>query len=170
MFSIAQITEDSLMESDGVGLIVWFQGCRGLCEGCQNPELHSFQGGLETDVSIFDSYDLSWVDNFVLLGGEPLDQSKGVVEVAQYAHEKGKKVWMYTGYSFEEIEQDVLNNVDVIIDGRYMKEYESNNIRYRGSSNQRVLIKINGQWEDKTNDIGLADNVFKEVKVNISKE
>jgi anaerobic ribonucleoside-triphosphate reductase activating protein len=169
MFNIAQITSDSLMESDGLGLIVWFQGCHRNCRGCQNPELLPFKGGLSTGVEIFETYDLDWVDNFILLGGEPLDQSEGVLEIAQYAHSKGKKVWLYTGYMFEEINKYVLDNVDVVIDGSYMDIYTSDVIRFRGSLNQRVFFKENSEWVDRTNNIE-SKTMFNKAIVNIDKE
>ena len=114
---------------DGVGLrnALYVSGCPIRCAGCHNKQLWDINSGLQ--MSVKDVCDSLNVDNFniSILGGEPLMQYEGILELckmikAQYPH-------------FEE----VLHYVDVIVDGPYMEQFAVPNLKWRGSTNQRII-------------------------------
>ncbi|MDD6879648.1 MAG: anaerobic ribonucleoside-triphosphate reductase activating protein [bacterium] len=137
---------------DGVGLraVIWTQGCPHNCYMCHNPETHSFDGGF-----IYDTEDLKMQiktleseEGITFSGGDPMMQAEACYDIAKYAHNCGLNVWCYTGFTFEELLKmsktnnsilDFLNEIDVLIDGKFILEQKSLNIKFRGSRNQRIL-------------------------------
>lgn len=131
---------------DGVGLrnALYVSGCPIRCAGCHNKQLWDINSGLQ--MSVKDVCDSLNVDNFniSILGGEPLMQYEGILELckmikAQYPH---KTIWMWSGYTIEHIKEhfeEVLYYVDVIVDGPYMEQLAVPNLKWRGSTNQRII-------------------------------
>jgi anaerobic ribonucleoside-triphosphate reductase activating protein len=146
-FKLGGIVETSLIETDGVATVIFFQGCTRNCKNCHNPELQPVDAGTEVDVNDI-QINWDWIDYVALSGGEPLLQIDGVKEFSKKAREKGKKVWLYTGYEFSEVPSDILECVDVIKTGGFVEELKSPKLKYRGSSNQKLHRKIDGLWEE----------------------
>lgn len=158
---IGGIIEASLTESDGIGRVIFFQGCKRRCRGCHNPEMQGFDGGKEVteeeaiglhqkqvnyDELVFAA---DWIDDIVLCGGEPVDQPEAMMKVAKLAKEMGKNVWVYTGYNFDDLQvsnPELFENVDVVVDGEYMAELKQDGVRHRVTSNQNLWRKIKGKW------------------------
>jgi anaerobic ribonucleoside-triphosphate reductase activating protein len=147
----AYLQPDSIVDGEGIRTVIWTQGCAHNCMGCHNPGTHDFNGGYLTETSeiIEELSDyLEYQDGITLSGGEPFMQAEAVNELAKYAKTLGKSVWAYTGFTFEQLIQmseknkyilELLNNIEVLIDGKFDITERSMNLYYRGSKNQRVI-------------------------------
>lgn len=131
---------------DGPGLrtSVYFAGCSHHCAGCHNPESWDAAGGREMTVdeimAAIDENDF----NVTFSGGDPLFQPEGVGELAARVKSAGRNVWCYTGYRYDDICSDprfgvLLSNIDVLVDGRFVESLRDMGLRFRGSSNQRLV-------------------------------
>ena len=134
------------MDGPGLRLTLFAQGCPHRCEGCHNPKTHSFEGGIEYTVTqILDMLKNNpLLDGLTFSGGEPFCQAEVFGELAKEVKERGLTVWTYTGYTWEELRnQDnvelLLRNTDVLVDGRYIEDKKDYLLRFRGSSNQRLI-------------------------------
>ena len=142
------ITHDDMLNGDGLRTVLWVSGCTHHCEECQNPITWDPDGGLLFDDAakgeVFEQLDKSYISGLTLSGGDPLfignrvDVRSLCREVKEkYPH---KTIWLYTGYLYEEIKDDaVLNYVDVLVDGEYIKELRDEKLLWKGSGNQRVI-------------------------------
>ena len=145
---IAGIVQDSIVDGEGIRLTVFTQGCPHACPGCHNPETHDFNGGRMVDTSeiaaMLDANPM--LDGVSLSGGEPFCQPGACIEIATAAHLKGLNVWCYTGYTIEELEgHPLLNEVDVLVEGRYVEKQRTLELPFRGSRNQRIIVLKNGK-------------------------
>ncbi len=144
---IAGIVNDSIVDGPGFRFAVFTQGCPHRCPGCHNPQTHDFAGGRDADTGeiLAQIRRNPLLDGLTLTGGEPFCQSAACLELAKGAHAAGLNVWSYSGYSFEELlrgDDDwraLLENIDVLVDGRFLIERRTLECRFRGSDNQRLI-------------------------------
>ena len=151
---IAGYKKHSFVDGPGVRFALFTQGCPHGCPGCHNPETWDERGGLLTDteeiIGILRS--THYLDGITISGGEPLMQPLAVREIAEEAQALGLGVWMYTGWTFEQILEghagsaalQVLEEVDVLVDGRFIISRAYGGISdgtpvWCGSSNQRLI-------------------------------
>lgn len=139
---IAGIVNDSIVDGAGIRLTVFTQGCPHHCPGCHNPGTHDPNGGrvVDTDeiIAMMDANPL--LDGVTLSGGEPFEQALACSLIAEAAHKRGLNVWCYTGWTYEQLaKQPLLSSIDVLVDGAYVQSKRSLELKYRGSSNQRVI-------------------------------
>ena len=153
-------------EVEGIGkrFAIWTQGCPIRCEGCANKKMWDFDGGtlygVEEFTDIIKSYS-DKIEGITFLGGEPLYQIKSVKEISKSAQAMGLSVILFTGYLWEELEQnqefkELIKYVDILIDGRYDKTKQDFSRPWVGSSNQRYFYlseryseKITEQYKNK---------------------
>jgi anaerobic ribonucleoside-triphosphate reductase activating protein len=144
-----EVTE-SITDGPGIRYTVFTQGCPHYCVGCHNPGSHSFTDGYLVDEKrlIDDIRSNPLLDGITLSGGEPFMQAGELAVVAAAAKECGLNVITYTGYTFEELVElmktrkgyrELLENTDILIDGRFEIDKKSLDLRFRGSSNQRAI-------------------------------
>ena len=146
----AYLQPDSIVDGEGIRTVIWTQGCPHNCLGCHNPETHDINGGalvdLEEVYEIIDS--LEGQDGVTFSGGDPFMQPKECTEIARYCRSKGLNIWAFTGFTFENLLllsekkkeiMDFLNEIDVLIDGKFELAKKSYNCIFRGSSNQRII-------------------------------
>ena len=147
---IAGFVEESIVDGPGFRIDIFFQGCAHHCYGCHNPETWDFEGGKEVSFDLIKKIidDNPYADGITLSGGDPLYQIDASTEIAEYAKSKGLDVILYTGFLFEEVLEmtkanqrlkDLLNNVDTLIDGPFILEQRHLSLKFRGSSNQRII-------------------------------
>jgi len=147
---IAGLVQDSIVDGPGLRFVVFSQGCGFCCDGCQNHGARDPGGGTEISVSeiISEMARNPLTDGLTLSGGEPFMQASECLQIAAAARESGLNVWVFSGYTFEELfgmaEKDsdineLLGLTDVLIDGRFIMSERSLSTRWRGSKNQRVL-------------------------------
>lgn len=137
---IGGFNELSVIDSEGIACVIFFQGCSRRCKNCHNPSLWDFNGGTEVDTNeIIEKIKkhLDWYDAVVFQGGEPLEQKEALKELLIKTKELGLERWLYTGYSEEEIPPDIFNLCSVIVAGEYIDELKTNG--FPASSNQKVI-------------------------------
>ena len=147
---LSGIVEESIVDGPGLRYVLFTQGCPHRCRGCHNPQTHSLAGGfLFTAKNALEQFDENpLLAGVTLSGGEPFLQAAPLWAVAQGVRERGKTVVTYTGYTFEALQQmagndpwiaRLLDVTDLLIDGPYMEDLRDLELRFRGSSNQRLL-------------------------------
>lgn len=145
-----EIQRDSIVDGEGIRTIIWTQGCPHHCPFCHNPETHSYEGGFLLDIdSIKRKIDtLEGQDGITFSGGDPMEQAEACAELANYCHKKNLNVWCYTGYTFEELQEKAkkdsailkfLNEINVLVDGKFLIAEKSYDSLFRGSKNQRLI-------------------------------
>lgn len=149
MLRLAAIEECSITDGPGVRVVIFTQGCKHNCRGCHNPDTHDMEGGdiytVETIVNRI--LELEYTDGITLSGGDPFFQPKGCLELLKQLRDKTNlSVWAYTGFTYEAILNnnnqdmvDMLNYIDVLVDGPYVEEERSLKLKFKGSKNQRVI-------------------------------
>jgi len=144
-----KIRKMDIANGPGIRVSIFMQGCTFNCKNCFNPETHSFFDGKEfTDKTIEKIISLSKEDHIVglsILGGEPLHPKNlaGTTKLAKKFKETypNKNIWIWTGFTYEEYltDKEILNYIDVLVDGKYIDELHDFRLKWRGSANQRVI-------------------------------
>lgn len=125
----------------GKRLLIFCQGCSIHCKGCINQHLWEFNKGI--DISVNEILNLiKDVDGVTLHGGEPLDQSSGLLEIIRKLKNAGKTIILFTGYEHKELKENSQRKcwelADLVVSGRYVEEKRNIYLQFRGSTNQRV--------------------------------
>lgn len=147
---LSGIAYESLVNGPGMRRVFFAQGCTHNCNGCFNPETHDFNGGEERDIDelIKDTICNPILRGVTFSGGDPWEQADKFAYMAIAFKEKALSIWSYTGYTYEYILEnkdkklgwnDLLNNIDVLVDGRFEEEKMQDGLKFRGSSNQRII-------------------------------
>ena len=158
------IRKMDISNGPGVRVSVFMQGCEFHCKNCFNPETWNFDGGKEfTQESIDEVMDLcgkDYIKGLSILGGEPMHPKniEATTKLAKEFKEKypDKNLWVWSGFKFDEDlkDKEVVKYIDVLVDGRYVDELHDPTLKWKGSSNQRV---IDVQQSLKSNDIVLLN-------------
>ena len=138
--------------TNGVGLrtVLWVSGCEHKCKGCQNPCTWDPNSGedftSEKKELLYKYLDNKYIKGITFSGGDPLHPSNrgevGKLILDIKANYPSKDIWLYTGYTWEEVKElnlDFLRYIDVLVDGRFILSKRNVNLRWCGSSNQRVI-------------------------------
>ena len=145
------ITKDDMKNGDGLRVVLWVAGCSHHCPNCQNPVTWDPDDGILFDKNarkeLLDIVSQDYISGITFSGGDPLFESnrEEVYELIEYIKSvyPNKTVWLYTGYTFNELKKfvpiGILNKIDVIIDGPYIEKFRDTSLKWRGSSNQRVI-------------------------------
>lgn len=142
------ITVDDMLNGDGLRVVLWTAGCSHRCEGCHNPVTWDAKGGLAFDqearAEITEALAKPYISGLTFSGGDPLypDHIGEVTELAKECKEQfpDKTIWLYTGYLWEEVcDLLVMDYVDVLVDGPYVKALFDPKLHWKGSGNQRVI-------------------------------
>lgn len=154
MFNYHNITKDDMLNGEGIRVVLWVAGCEHHCPECQNPETWDYDSGIEFDYNalqeIRNELEKDYVYGITLTGGDPLAPKnlESTLTIVNWVkcHFPHKNIWIYTGYKYEQLVFDgnfeacmILKNIDVLVDGKYVKELRDINLKWRGSKNQRVL-------------------------------
>ena len=144
---------------DGLRVVLWLSGCNHHCKGCQNPQTWDKNSGIKFDENAVEELlvdlNFDYISGITLTGGDPLNENN-VIEVLNFLNKitvlfPQKTVWIYTGYTWEEIinptiedkssvaRKEILKYCDVLVDGRYIEEQRDLKLKWRGSKNQRVI-------------------------------
>ena len=144
-----KIRKMDISNGPGVRVSIFMQGCTFHCKNCFNPETHDFMGGHEFTQDTIDQVlslcENEHVEGLSILGGEPMHpiNIEGTTELAKEFKKKfpQKNLWVWTGFLFDKDLQnkEVLNYIDVLVDGQYVDELRDPRLKYNGSSNQRVI-------------------------------
>ena len=144
-----KIRKMDISNGPGVRVSIFFQGCDFHCKGCFNTETWDFNGGKEFNDEvinhILDLCNNEVISGLSILGGEPLNPKniEGTTLLAKIfkEHYPNKTIWLWSGYFFDDYVKDkeIVNYIDVLIDGQFKIELSSPLLKYKGSSNQRVI-------------------------------
>jgi anaerobic ribonucleoside-triphosphate reductase activating protein len=144
---IAKYVKDTEAEGPGRRFALWVQGCTLRCPGCCNPEMFSTTGG-----QLIDSREMAdiiintpGIEGVSILGGEPFQQAVAVAEVCRLVKQAGLSVMVYSGYTLDVLRKsgvrgarELLANIDILVDGRFMKDMPETRRRWIGSANQQI--------------------------------
>lgn len=147
-----KIKPNDIANGGGIVVSLWIQGCVHRCKGCHNPETWNFGEGKEFESKIVDEI-LEMLDkdgikrDLSILGGEPLCPANydGIMTLLSTikSERPHTRVYLWTGYTLEELLKRHLikefKNIDILIDGRFEEDKKDLTLKYRGSSNQRVI-------------------------------
>lgn len=142
------IQRGSLSNGKGVRTVLWVAGCNHHCKGCQNPDTWNPKSGVLFDTyareRLFEAVGRKWCDGVTFSGGDPLfpDNRDEITALAKDI--KGrfpeKTIWLYTGYTYEEVcDLEVMQYIDVLVDGEFVEELKDSNYKFAGSTNQRII-------------------------------
>ena len=142
------ITKDDMNNGDGIRVVLWVSGCTHHCEECQNPQTWNEESGVKFDKSalkeIKEELKKDYVTGVTFSGGDPLahfniDTVRNLIKEIRHKF-PNKTIWVYTGSIFENLmSANILPYIDVLVDGKYEKDLRDTNLKWRGSSNQRVI-------------------------------
>lgn len=153
----AEIKYCDIANGEGVRTSLFVSGCTHHCEGCFNKSTWDFNYGRafneETSEEILKSLEPSYIAGLSLLGGEPFEpqNQQCLVKLLEKVKERfpNKTVWCYTGYTLEQLKGDskvrcaatdkMLGLIDVLVDGEFVRELYDISLKFRGSSNQRII-------------------------------
>lgn len=144
---LADFIEESVVDGPGFRQVIFVQGCLHHCKGCHNPKTWPLEGNR---ISIEELFNKIKLDNIITgitySGGEPFLQCEALIELSKLIKSKyiNTSIWTYTGYLFEDLlkqenSKELLNYIDVLIDGLFILEKRDLSLLYKGSSNQRII-------------------------------
>lgn len=147
---VAGIVGESVVDGLGIRMTLFVQGCPHRCKGCHNAHTHDPEGGNEMTIEEIARMVIKnpLLDGMTFSGGEPFMQPKPLAELASWLKSCGLNVWCYSGYTLEQLQERskedgdtarLLKLIDVLVDGPYIEEKKDLTLRFRGSSNQRVI-------------------------------
>ena len=145
MLRILHIVEGTSVDGPGLRTSIYLAGCNHHCLGCHNPASWDPQGGEERSLDELMQVIAYNEAPVTLSGGDPLQQPEGTrALIRRIKQELGYNVWCFTGYTWEEIEQDpvlldVVRELDVLVDGPFIQAERDTTLRFRGSRNQRLI-------------------------------
>ena len=146
------IDKCNLINGEGLRVVIWLSGCSHKCVGCFNPETHDPNSGIlfdnQAEDELFQDLKQDYIDGITLCGGSPLyegNRSEVYRLVKRIRKElPNKTIWLYTGYTWEQIQniptaKQIVDLIDVLIDGRFIESLKDPKLHWKGSSNQRVI-------------------------------
>ncbi len=143
---LSGIVNDSVVDGPGLRYTIFTQGCPHHCLGCHNPQTHSFKGGKKAKIKNIKREIKAnpLLSGVTFSGGEPFVQAKALLRLAKFVKSLGLELAAYSGFTFEQLllippARELLNYIDILIDGRFILEKKSLDLKFKGSSNQRII-------------------------------
>ncbi|MBO1005715.1 anaerobic ribonucleoside-triphosphate reductase activating protein [Pseudogracilibacillus auburnensis] len=144
---IMNIIHDSVVDGEGLRTVIFFAGCPHACLGCHNPSSWKMNNGQEMSIDeALQEIISNPLTDVTFSGGEPFIQAKEASILAKKLKEYGKNIWIYSGFTYEEImnatdgyKRKLLSYCDVLVDGRFILEERDLHLSFRGSRNQRII-------------------------------
>lgn len=171
----ASIKKCDVANGTGIRVSLFVSGCHHHCKGCFNTDAWDFNYGNDfteqTQEKILEALDKDYIQGLSLLGGEPLEyvNQKGLLPLVKKVKQRfpNKTIWCYTGYLFDDEvmgqmynkwpeTKELISNLDIIVDGKYDENLRDLNLKFKGSSNQRI---IDVQKTLAKNEIVLANDI-----------
>lgn len=143
-----KINKTDIANGPGVRVSLFVSGCRNRCKGCFNPETWSFDYGelftMRTIEEILEALSPDYIAGLSILGGDPFESENilGVLELCYEAKRlyPDKTIWIYTGYLYEDFKDlPIMEYIDVLVDGPFIEALKDISLKFKGSSNQRII-------------------------------
>ena len=138
---IANILPTTFADGERARTSIYFAGCNIQCDGCHNKDLWNINTGHEMSVDQIINYieeESLQTKQVSILGGEPTMQLNSLQALLKALKEKGYNIWLYTGYTWEQVKHLDLD-VDVLVDGPFIEQEKDISLLFRGSKNQRLI-------------------------------
>ena len=146
MIRVLDIIEDTTVDGPGFRTSIYCAGCSHACKGCHNPQSWDFNGGREmTTEEIMKIIEADPYADVTFSGGDPMYQAEGFAELARAIRQRtDKTIWCYTGFTYEALlkmpkQRELLELIDVLVDGPFVESLRDPDLLFRGSSNQRII-------------------------------
>lgn len=153
---LAGIVNDSITDGPGIRFTIFVQGCPRSCPGCHNPQTQCLEGGtsVSTEQLLEKIKSNPLLDGVTLSGGEPMIWAEQLLDLAKEIKKLNLSLFCYTGYLFEELEKvkgakELLKYIDVLVDGPFVKEKRDYRLKFKGSTNQRIIDVSNTLNQNK---------------------
>lgn len=157
---LSGMLSESLVNGEGLRYVIFAQICKHNCPGCFNPDTHSETGGtwFDLDDVLHTILKNPLIDGVTFSGGDPLEQADKFSYLAKQLKEAGLNIWCYTGYTYESILEnlnkkvglkELISCIDVLVDGRFEQDKKDPNLKFRGSTNQRIIDVPKSLLENK---------------------
>ncbi len=150
---VVRVVDGTTVDGPGLRTSIYFAGCHHQCPGCHNPQTWPDDAGEDVAIDELLAHVEENEFNVTFTGGDPLYQPRGVAELVSRLKERGINVWLYTGFTYEQVMAQpelarAIAQVDVLVDGPYVEALRDPELLFRGSSNQR-LIDISRSTPDR---------------------
>lgn len=146
------ISHDDMNNGDGLRVVLWLSGCSHGCKNCQNPQTWDSKSGIEFDdkakEELFTELSNDYISGLTLSGGDPL-YSENLANVLDLVNEirlsmPEKTIWLYSGFTWlkalnNDLRRKIIEQCDVMVDGRFVDELKDLSVKWKGSTNQRVI-------------------------------
>ncbi len=143
---IAGAVPESIVDGPGIRYTIFTQGCPFRCPGCHNPQAQPLNGGMEVKLSVLyqEIKANPLIKGVTYSGGEPFIQTRPLIALSKVLRAEGYSLWSYSGYTFDKLSSDfmqreLLQYLDVVVDGPFVQAKHSLDLDFRGSSNQRII-------------------------------
>lgn len=153
---IAGVVTESIVDGPGIRYTIFTQGCPFHCKGCHNPQSQPLKGGIDVKLRILynEIKNNPLITGITFSGGEPFIQPKPLSIFAKILRAEGYTIWSYSGFTFDKLVNDdhrreLLEQLDVVVDGPFVQSKASLDIDFRGSTNQRIIDVKKSLAEDK---------------------
>ncbi len=137
-----------MLNGEGLRVVLWVSHCSHNCLGCHNAQTHEAESGIYFDETakkeLYLELEKDYISGITFSGGDPLSfiNRKQVLELVAELKDKfpRKNIWLYTGYLWNEVSALAgIENVDIVVDGKYVQSLKDNRLPYRGSTNQKLI-------------------------------
>lgn len=144
LLRVLDIRRGTSVDGPGLRTSVYFAGCLHRCPGCQNPDSWDFEAGTPYSVESLAEILVNEGFDVTFTGGDPAYMAPALVPLAEKLRHEGIRIWMFTGFTFDELTalpamDRLLPLIDVVVDGPYVESLRDLTLRFRGSSNQRLV-------------------------------
>ncbi|MCM1067674.1 MAG: anaerobic ribonucleoside-triphosphate reductase activating protein [Muribaculaceae bacterium] len=141
---VVRVVEGTSVDGPGLRTSIYFAGCSHRCPGCHNPSTWDFSAGSDRTVTEIMAAIREYGLNVTFSGGDPMYQADAIRPLAQQIKDAGLTLWCYTGFCFEEAiahsdMRQLLEYIDVLVDGPFIEKLRDTSLLFRGSSNQRLI-------------------------------
>lgn len=142
------ITKCDMLNGEGLRVVLWVSGCEHNCKSCHNPQTHDINSGILFDNNakneIFEELSKDYISGITISGGDPLHHNN-IAEIKILMQEiktiyPTKTIIVYTGYKWEQIKDlNIVQYIDVLVDGKFIQDLYNKQLKWIGSSNQRII-------------------------------
>ena len=144
LYNVLKIERGTTVDGPGFRTSIYLAGCRHRCPGCHNPQSWDFEAGVKMSLEEIMDVVREEEVNVTLTGGDPLYNPGGAGALVKAIRAEGLTVWIYTGFTWEEIVEDksliaAVEGAEAIVEGRFMESLRDESLPFRGSSNQRIV-------------------------------